>query len=107
MWHHRLNHIGEDRINKLEKDEILGSLNLESYPACESCLQKKMTKLSFVGHGERATDVCRSFDVQVRGCYSYFIIFIDDLSRYGYVHLMKHKSETFKKFKKYRNEVEK
>ena len=50
-----------------------------------------MAKLPFVGHEERATellalvhtDVCGPFDVQAMGCYSYFIIFTDDLSRYA------------------------
>ena len=74
-----------------------------------------MTKLPFVGHGERATDllalvhtdVCGPFDVPVRGNYVYFITFIDDMSRYGYVFLMKHKSEAFERFKEFRHEVEK
>ena len=43
----------------------------------------------------------------IRGGYSYFITFTDDLSRYGYVYLMKHKSESFEMFKQFRNEVEK
>ena len=63
--------IGEDRINRLEKDGILGSLKPEPYPACESCLRGKMVKLPFVGHEERViellalihTDVCGPFDV--------------------------------------------
>ena len=38
--------------------------------------------------------------------YSYFITFIDDFSRYGYVYLMKYKSEAFEKFREYKNEVE-
>ena len=74
-----------------------------------------MAKLPFVEHGKRATellalvhtDVCGPFDVQTRGGYTYFIIFTDDLSRYGYVYLMKHKSEIFEKFKEFRHEVEK
>ena len=74
-----------------------------------------MPKLPFVGHEERATkllvlihtDVCSPFDVQARDGYSYFIIFIDDLSKHGYVYLMKHKSEAFERFKKFRSEVEK
>ena len=37
---------------------------------------------------------------------SNFITFTDDLSRYGYVYLMKHKSETFEKFKEFQSEVE-
>jgi hypothetical protein len=41
-----------------------------------------------------------------RGGFQYFITFTNDLSRYGYVHLMKHKFETFEKFKKFQNEVE-
>ena len=74
-----------------------------------------MVKLSFVGHGERDTqllvlvhtDVCGLFDVQTRGGYTYSITFTDDLSRYRYVYLMKHKSEIFEKFKKFKHEVEK
>jgi transposase InsO family protein len=41
-----------------------------------------------------------------RGGFQYFITFTDDLSRYGYIYLMKHKSETFEKFKEFQNEVE-
>ncbi|MDM1575528.1 integrase catalytic domain-containing protein, partial [Escherichia coli] len=74
-----------------------------------------MTKLPFVGHGERTTellalvhtDVCGPFDVPTRGGFIYFITFTDDFSRYGYVYLMRHKSEAFKKFKEFRQEVEK
>ena len=115
LWHHRLGHIGEDKINKQKKDGIFGSLDPESYPAYESCLREKMAKLSFVGHEKRViellvlihTDMCGSFDVQIRDGYSYFITFTDDLSWYRYVYLMKHKSEASKKFKKFRNTVEK
>ena len=32
----------------------------------------------------------------------YFITFIDDYSRYKYIYLMRHKSETFKKFKEFK-----
>ena len=35
-----------------------------------------------------------------------FHTFIDDLSRYGYIYLMKHKSGTFEKFKEFQSEVE-
>jgi flavin-dependent dehydrogenase len=45
--------------------------------------------------------------ISVIGGYTYFITFTDDHSRYGYVYLMKHKSESFKRFKEFRNEVKK
>ena len=62
---------------------------------------------------ERATDlleiihtnVCDPMSVDARGEYHYFLTFTDDLSRYGYIYLMKHKSETFEKFKECQSEV--
>ena len=45
--------------------------------------------------------------VEARGGYRYFLTFTDDLSRYGYIYLMKHKSEAIEKFKEFQSEVEK
>ena len=36
----------------------------------------------------------------------YYITFIDDFSRFGYVYLMKHKHEAYEKFKLFQSEVE-
>ena len=52
------------------------------------------------------TDVCGPMNVEARGGYHYFLTFTDDLSRYEYIYLMKHKSETFEKFKEFQSEVE-
>ena len=43
--------------------------------------------------------------VEARGEYRYFFSFTDDFSRYGYIYLKKHKSETFEKFKEFQSEV--
>ena len=40
-----------------------------------------------------------------RGGYEYFITFIDNYSRYGYIYLMRHKFEAFEKFKEYKTKV--
>ena len=45
------------------------------------------------------SDVCRPINIAVRGGYYYSIIFTDDLPRYGYVYLIKYKSESFEIFK--------
>ena len=74
----------------------------------------KMTKTSFSGTMERAndlleiihTDVCGPMSVEARSGYRYFLTFTDDLSRNGYIYLMKHKSERFEKFKEFQSEVE-
>ena len=52
------------------------------------------------------TDVCGPMSISTRNGYRYFVTFTDDLSRYGYIYLMKHKSETFEKFKEFQSEVE-
>nr|GEU51195.1 hypothetical protein [Tanacetum cinerariifolium] len=36
----------------------------------------------------------------------YYVMFTDDFSRYAYVYMIKHKSDTFEVFKRYQNEVE-
>ena len=46
-------------------------------------------------------------NISARGGYYYFIMFTDDLSRYGYVYLMKHKLKSFEIFKRFHAEVEK
>ena len=63
---------------------------------------ERATDLSEIIH----TDVCGPTSVEARGGYRYFLTFTDDLSRYGYIHLMKNKSETFEKFKEFQSEVE-
>src|SRR4051812_22363076 len=111
MWHCRLGHIGVKRMKKLHSDGLLESLDFESFDTYESCLMGKMTRTSFSGLMERATDlleiihsdVCGPMSVSRRGGYRYFVTFTDDLSRYGYIYLMKHKSETFEKFKEFQN----
>src|SRR6266496_5091223 len=115
LWHYRLGHINDTRIERLIKLDYLTPFDLESHGECESCLKGKMISKPFKGKGTRAheplelihTDVCGPFPTQARGGFPYFITFTDDFSRYGYVYLMKNKSESFEKFKEFRVEVEK
>ena len=90
-------------MKKLHADGLLESLDYESVDACEPCLMGKMTKTPFSGTMERATDlletihtdVCGPISVEAHGGYHYFLTFTHDLSRYGYIYLMKHKSDFF------------
>nr|GEW64567.1 hypothetical protein [Tanacetum cinerariifolium] len=52
------------------------------------------------------TNVCGPFKIISRQRVSYFVTFIDDFSRYGYVYLLKHKHEVFETFKVFQKEVE-
>ncbi|KAL0402176.1 UNVERIFIED_CONTAM: Retrovirus-related Pol polyprotein from transposon TNT 1-94 [Sesamum latifolium] len=81
IWHARLGHISKDRIKRLVDSKSLEIDNLDHLPTRESCLKGKRR-------------------------FSYFITFTDDHSWYGYVYLMRYKSEAFGRFKEYRLEVE-
>ncbi|KAK8569291.1 hypothetical protein V6N12_007821 [Hibiscus sabdariffa] len=114
LWHCRLGHISERRISKLHKDGLLDPFVFEQLDVCESCLLGKLTKAPFNGKCERASDllglvhsdVCGPMNTQARGVYQYLITFTDDFSRYGYIYLMRHKSEALEKFKEFKNEVQ-
>ena len=91
LWHCRSGHIGVKCMKKIHVDGLLESLDYESVDACERCLMGKMTKTSFSGTMERATDlleiihidVCSPMSVEARGRYRYFLTFTDDLSSMG------------------------
>ncbi|GJZ85147.1 retrotransposon protein, putative, ty1-copia subclass [Tanacetum coccineum] len=114
LWHCRLAHINKKRIRQLQQDRLLKSTDDESFDKCESCLSGKMKKKPFPYSNERVkylleiihTDVCGPLRHVSRQGASYFITFTDDYSRYGHVHLLKHKHEVFKTFKVFKNKVE-
>ncbi|GKC50893.1 retrotransposon protein, putative, ty1-copia subclass, partial [Tanacetum coccineum] len=96
LCHCCIGHINKKRINKLQRDGILQPTNDESLEKCKSCISRKMARKPFSHQVERAkdllglihTDVCGPFRTVSREGASYFITFIDDFSRYGYVYLM-------------------
>jgi hypothetical protein len=73
----------------------------------------KMTRAPFP-KAERAkeplaiihSDICGEMSTPTKDQKVYFITFIDDYSRYGYVYLLKHKPEAFDAFKIFKTEVE-
>ncbi|GJT59331.1 zinc finger, CCHC-type containing protein [Tanacetum coccineum] len=114
LWHCRLGHISKKRIEKLQHDGLLNSIDIESLGKCVSCLSGKMARKSYSHQVERAkdligliyTDVCGPFRIVSRQGASYFVTFTDDFSRYSYVYLLKHKHEVFETFKVFQKEVE-
>ena len=103
LWHLRLGHINLERIRRLVMSGLLSSLYVTALSVCEPCLEGKMTMRPFKAKGYRDkeildfvhTDLCGPMFTSVRGGYEYFITFTNDYSRYGYIYLMRHKSEAF------------
>ncbi|GJW34507.1 retrotransposon protein, putative, ty1-copia subclass [Tanacetum coccineum] len=102
LWYCRLGHINKKRMDKLQRDGVLQLTHDESLEKCKSCIFGKIARKSFPHQVERAkdllglihTDVCGPFWTVSREGASYFITFINDFSRYGYVYTMKHKHES-------------
>ncbi|TYK06521.1 gag/pol protein [Cucumis melo var. makuwa] len=98
--------VGDAKSHKSRSDREIGKE--------WTCLEGKMTKRPFTRKGYRAneplelihSDLCGPMNVKAIGAFEYFISFIDDYSRYGYLYLMEHKSEALEKFKEYKAEVE-
>ncbi|GKB10185.1 retrotransposon protein, putative, ty1-copia subclass [Tanacetum coccineum] len=107
-------HISKKRIEKLQQDGLINSIDIELLGKYVSCLSGKMARKPYSHQVERAkdllglihTDVCGPFRIVSRQGASYFITFTDDFSHYGYVYLLKHKHEVFETFKVFQKEVE-
>ncbi|GKB85443.1 retrotransposon protein, putative, ty1-copia subclass, partial [Tanacetum coccineum] len=103
LWHSCLGHVNKKRIAQLQKDGVLESFEFKSDDVCESCLLGKMTKSPFIGTCERGeglldlvhADVFGPFRLATKDGKRYYVTFTDDFSRYEYVCLIKHKSDTF------------
>ena len=113
VWHARLGHIEQERMNRLARDGLLGPITKVELSICEYCLQGKAIRKPF-GKAVRAklplqlihSDICGPMNVRARHGASYFITFTDDYTRYGHVYLISLKSQALDCFIQYINEVE-
>ncbi|CAL9011160.1 unnamed protein product [Prunus brigantina] len=114
LWHKRLGHVSAERMNLLNKENLLPPLNHHDKDnVCIECVKGKLTNLrkKCATRSEKLleiihTDICGPFPTQTHDGFKYFITFIDDFSRYGYVYLISEKSKALDMFKVYKAEVE-
>jgi len=93
-------------------DEILDPLDLSNFEVCVECIKGKRTNIRKLG-AERAKyvlelvhiDICGPFPTTSWNGQQYFITFIDDYSRYGYLYLIHEKSQSLEIFKTFKAEV--
>ncbi|CAL9024490.1 unnamed protein product, partial [Prunus brigantina] len=97
----------------LVKEQILPSLTFSDDEICIECVKGKLTKPKKKGATRSSdlleiihTDICGPFTHQTIDGNCYFITFIDDHSRFGYLYLIAEKSQAFEMFKIFQNEVE-
>jgi len=94
-------------------DEILDPLDLSGFEVCIECIKGKRTNIRKLGV-ERAKDVLELVHIDICSLFlttswngqQYFITFIDNYSRYGYLYLIHEKSQSLDVFKTFKAEVE-
>ena len=113
LWHKRLGHISKERVECLISSRILPRLNSDDLEICVDCVKGKLTN-NKKNCATRNQNLLEIVHTDISGPYStalcgnkYFITFIDDFSRYGYVYLIKEKTDALEMFKVFRTEVEK
>lgn len=113
LWHKRLGHISKMRIDRLVSDGVLSNLNFTDLKICVECIKGKQTKTKRLDATRSSdvlelihTDICGPFPSASWNGQQYFISFIDDYSRYGYLYLIHEKSQSLEVFKSFKLEVE-
>ena len=113
LWHKRLGHISNQRIQRLGSEGIFDTLDFLDFQACIECIKGKQTNMR-ENNANRCndvlelihTDICGPFPTLSWNGQQYFITFIDDYSRYGCLYLIHEKSQSLDVFKNFKVEVE-
>ena len=128
QWHPRLGHVNYETVRQLftqhmgkDTDSILAGRSLAPLsaanppPACDAChlgkshrasLPKVSTSRSKAPLELVHSDICGPFRIPSLGGARYFILFIDDFSRYVWFRPMQYKSEATAAFKAYQAQAE-
>ena len=113
LWHKRLGHISKWRIERLVSNVILNPLDFTDFDICVNCIKDKQTSIKRLDVNRTSdvlelihTDICGLFPTASWNGQPYFILFINDYSRYDYLYLIHEKSQSLDVFKSYKIEVE-
>ncbi|KAI4303074.1 hypothetical protein MLD38_038749 [Melastoma candidum] len=105
-WHSRLCHPHSDVVRKLGQLRRLPHVfNKTDHHYCNSCALGKSRRLPFTVSSSRATqpfhllhaDVWKS-PIESNSGFNYYVVFIDDHTRYAWLYLLRRKSEVFDRF---------
>ncbi|WVZ01863.1 hypothetical protein V8G54_022669 [Vigna mungo] len=99
IWHNRLGHLSNNRLEILRQKYGYIDSRIENCNACHTTKYRRLPFSSSITHTSHAFDLIH-IDIS-RPCsnpslhsHRYFLTIVDDHTRYIWVHLMKHKSET-------------
>ena len=99
-WHHRLGHLCGSRLSNLINKGCLGPTSIESSYHCKGCKLGKQIQLPDSISDSYASkpfdlvhsDVWGPAPFATKDGHKYYVIFIDDHSRYTWIYFMEHRS---------------
>ncbi|XP_047323480.1 uncharacterized mitochondrial protein AtMg00300-like [Impatiens glandulifera] len=107
LCHKRLGHMSERDLNELNKRGYFGKHKLNDLEFCENCIYGKVMRVKFRRSVEVTLETLNYVHSDLWGPKrtinlgggQYFFTFINDCSRKICLYILKHKDETFSKFK--------
>ena len=113
LWHARLGYASSSRIQQLASRGLLGSVPTENFD-CVSCQLGKQPTLPFNTSESISTDIFDLIHSDIWGPSSvssiggsrYFVVFVNDYSRYSWIFHMKHCSELLQVYSNFAKMVE-
>lgn len=117
LWYIRLGHVNYIKLKEMIQKQVLKGLpqiDIRTDTVCASCQYGKAHQLPYKKSEYRSeiplelihSDVFDPMKQIYLGGMRYMVTFIDDFSRYVWVYFMKEKSETFLKFKEFKDKIE-
>ncbi|KAJ9561724.1 hypothetical protein OSB04_006884 [Centaurea solstitialis] len=117
LWHARLSHVNFQVLELMVKKNMVRGVPRVKHPTqvCEGYMVAKQTRQPFPKETEyRATkplelvhaDLCGPISPQTLGGNQYFLLIVDDYSRFMWVYVISTKDEAFPAFKRFKAQVE-
>ena len=118
LWHYRLGHLHQQAVLKMSSNELVSGMPVlqanRITSRCDACLKGKMIRTSFKPAAYRSTaplelihsDLCGPMQQKSFGGCCYFMLLIDDFTKFTTVYFLKKKSEAAECFKADKTHVE-
>jgi len=116
LWHKRLGHFNYATLKRMADLQMTHGLPdiQEQKSICEACQLGKQTRVVFPDNAYKAlsklqlvhTDVCGPMHNESLNGSKYFLLFVDDYSRFCWVYFLKSKADVFAEFVRFKTTVE-
>ena len=117
LWHARLGHVNFKTLKLLADKKMAGRVLLITHPrqVCQDCLAGKQTRLSFPASTNYRpsellelvhADLCDPISPAMIGGSHYFMLLVDDFSRWMWIYVIKTKDQALLMFEKFKRLVE-